>query len=319
MDVEAADAMAVDSTADANGIDAANAADTGPVLACDITRDFGVAKLVLGLESQELFSARLTADGLTMYYAATTGAFIELLQAARPALDAGFAPAGKVAGVNTGTTTQYWPTLSADGLVIFFESDRTLKPDDAGVYQEEISRIWTSSRSKIILDFGPPDVQSLFQIEAGLGLDSAPYLHPSGRSLYFASSARGGAGGLDVFVATINASGVVTSVDNITAVNTPNEDHIPVVSADELSLYFSQPDVGNDDSARNIMVSRRKSTQDAWGAPTKVASLDTAFDEFPSFPTADGCQMIFISNRPTPTDPPDAGPGKYHAWIATRP
>ena len=312
-DASIADARPADSghILDAGTVDA----DAAPARICDSTKAFGTPVLVAGLEGQETFSARLSADELTMFYAimtATNGT--DIYQATRSMTDASFESNGPMPSVNT-AADEYWPTLSADGRLVFFESGRSLTPDEAGVYHNDQARIWSSSRVSVLSDFGPPGIDTLFVVDGGA--EAAPYLHPSGRSLYFASGARGGFGDIDLFVAMINQSGVVTSVNNIAAVNSPVEENMPVVSADELELYFARFDqVLN--TTRNIWVSRRTQKNLPFGAPMLANELNTVSDEFPSFLSADGCRLFFISNRPAAIDTSDAAPPPYRVWVAER-
>jgi len=317
------DASSDGSSVDAAQVDAGNSivdaaapdADATANSICDSTKPFGMPVLVSGLETQESYSARLSADELTMFYViqtATNGT--DIYQATRSLADASFVSNGPMPAVNS-AADEYWPTLSADGLLVFFESSRTLTPDDAGVYQDDQARIWSSSRVDVRTDFNPPRIDTIF---VDGGTEGAPYLHPAKASLYFASGSRGGAGDIDLFVATTNASGVVTSINNITAVNSAVEENMPVVSADELELYFGRPDQGDNDTTRNIWVSRRTQKTGQFGPPALLTELNTTNDEYPSFVSADGCRLFFISNRPIASDPVDAGPIPYRIWVAAR-
>jgi hypothetical protein len=201
---------------------------------------------------------------------------------------------------------------------MFFESSRTLEPDEAGVYGSDRARIWSASRAGTPSDFDPPKIQSLFAQDSGV--EAAPYVHPDGKHLYFASDARGGAGSLDIFVATVGSGGFVSTVDNVAPVNTDKYENHPLATADELALFFTRPDLGNDDGTRNIWVATRAHSTDAFDpANVKLLSeLDTYLDEYPAAISADGCRLYFISNRTTPVVGPDAGGGTYRAWVAAR-
>jgi hypothetical protein len=306
---DAGDADAVDAADAGEDVDAQSPIDAGP---CNLTSPFGTPALVPGLESQEVFSARPSSDELTMFYAAINGPTgADIFYATRANVDAGFASGGLLPNVSS-PSDEFWPSLTESGLLMFLESSRTLEPDEAGVYGTDRARIWSASRNDIHTDFDTPKIQSLFAQDSGV--ESAPYVHPSGKTLYFGSDARGGQGSFDIFVATFGSGGVVVSVDNVGAnVNTSVEEMMPVVTADGLTLFFERPQTTG--AVRDIWVSTRAHDTDAFGVPKLLSEIDTDLDEFPSAISEDGCRLYFISNRAVG---PDAGTGSYRAWVASR-
>jgi hypothetical protein len=201
-------------------------------------------------------------------------------------------------------------------LTIYFESERPMPLDDGGVSAPGIARIWEATRPTVDAPFGAPIVPGGFRVD---GLEAAPFLSPGGRTLYFSSSAFGGPGQLDLFVADINAYGVVTGFRLLPS--SPVEENMPVVTDDERTLFFSRDSTV---SARDIWVVGRQDDFPAYGVlsqvtlvaqdiPQEVVEVNSVHDEFPSWLSSDGCRLYFISNRPVD------GVSRYRVWVAHKP
>ncbi|MBL8608933.1 MAG: PD40 domain-containing protein [Myxococcales bacterium] len=270
---------------------------------------------VAGLEDELIVSARLSPDELTMMIShGVPPSFTDIYTVTRPDAGAPFRVVGPLPVVNEAASAEFWPSLSADGRLMFFESSRSRVPDDAGVYQNEVTRIWSASRVNVATDFDKPRLQTLFDVA---GPEAAPYLHPSGRSVYFASFSRPGKGQLDVWVAEIDGFGVVTSIHAVDAVNTESDENAPVVTLDDRFLYHNRP--GDGGAQNDVWVSRRAKPGDAFPESTRVAELSSADDDYPSWVSGDHCRFYLTSSRPVPGRALDASPpGAFHLFVATR-
>lgn len=275
--------------------------------ACDLSKPFESPRVVVGLDDRDIFSARLSADETSAVIAAKNGATgTDLLVATRATAADPFVIGAPIAELDS-SADEYWPSLSADGETIFFESGRHLSGGGTG---NEMARIWMATRSSGTGTFGTPIVLGAFQVGKPEG---APYFHPGGHALYFTSLARGGAGNLDLFVADLTDFGVVTGVRPIKSANGPGVDHMPLPSYDERALFFARADEGLDDDNRNIWVVGRASSDDEFGIPQAVVELNSTYDEFPSSLSTDACRIYFVSNRP------DGGVQRYRIWVASKP
>lgn len=270
---------------------------------------------VLGLESEPIISARLSPDETTMFISrGVPPSFTDIYTVARTDLKSPFRVVGPLPVVNEALAAEFWPTISADGKVLFFESSRSRIPNDAGVYVEEAARIWSATRVNTTTDFDKPKLQTLFDVD---GPEAAPYLHPSGRSLYFASVVRPGKGQLDVFVAEISAIGGVTDVRNVEGVNSERDENAPVVTLDDRFLYHNR--LSDNGTENDIYVAKRSTPQDGFGRSARVAELSSGYDEYPSWVSNDHCRIYFASARPLPgAAPPDGGAPVFHIWVAER-
>jgi hypothetical protein len=314
-----------DAEVDAGATDAdAEAAPPREAGPCDLEAPFEkpspVQVLINGaVDDRGTFSARLSPDEKIIYLARDNGAAgTDLFFANRASTQDPFVLGYQFGVFNELNTAadEYWPSLGFDGLSLLYESSRTVQRDDAGSFGRAFARIWYSRRNANIEPFPLPDKPLPLFGDAGLP-ESSPYYHPLGKSLYFASAARGdGSSYLDLYVAKLNAV-VPTSLEAVAAVNTADEENHPVVSDDESFLYFSRPDDG-DDAHRNIFVSRRGADA-GFQKDTPVAELNTRYDEFPSWVSPDGCRLYFISDRPDPTALPDAAPTRHRVWVAEKP
>jgi hypothetical protein len=284
--------------------------------ACDPTAPFATPG-PLELDAT-VTSARFTQDELTVLYSASPpGCTAEwcpdLFFAQRGDAGSPFVPQGRIQGtdISVPTASEYWPTITEDEKVLYFESARSLTKVDGG-YLDDQARIWTSTRPNTQVDLGVPFVQEVFKNPGGP--EGAPYLHPLGHSLYFISGGRGGHGSLDIFVATITDLGGAQNITNIDAVNTAAAESAPVVSHDDLTLYFAREDAKLE---RRIWKSTRATPGGTFGAPTPITELASsdAFEEYPTWVSPDACRIYFVSNRPLPGD---AGPAASRLWVAAR-
>ena len=127
--------------------------------------------------------------------------------------------------------TEYWesqPSISADGNVLFFTSNRY------GGYGG--SDIWMSKKynNKWLnpVNMGPSINTS--------SDEGTPFLHFDNKTFYFSSKGHKGFGGFDLYVAEIDASGVVKNVKNIGyPVNTHHDESGLIVSKDGLNSYYT--------------------------------------------------------------------------------
>lgn len=300
------------------GVDAPVGADAEPPK-CDPTTKFGGPVLVAGLESLAIANARLLSDERSILYSALNGGVAEsdydIFFAARA--DGGAFGAGlPFANINVPTASEYFPNLSSNGLWMFFESSRSVTKIDGG-YTNDQPRIWTAQRRAIPGDFDQIYVQDFFQT-TGAGAEGSPFLNPSATRLYFMSDRRGDAGNaIDLYEMSIDDTGGVYDLTNLgPGVNTELVEINPVVSADDMTIYFAR--YGKLDAILDMFVSTRATPTAQFPTARPVAELNGKFDETPAWLSPDRCRLYFTSNRPVPSAPADAGPGDYHLWIASR-
>jgi Tol biopolymer transport system component len=281
---------------------------------CNTGAPFGPPGLVRGLEGLTISSARLTeSENSVVFSQQVDGGDPDIYVAERADPSSPFVAPTQLPGVNLPVTSEYWPTFSSDKKLVFFESDRDL---DGGAVLDQ-ARIWQGTRSTVLGEhFGNIRVQTVFENPDGGG-EGAPYMHPGGQALYFMSLARGGAGDLDLFVVPIfDEVGTAGTPQNLGSdpggVNTAHAELAPVVSYDELTIFFARED---DLTHPSIWVATRSAKSAKFGNATEVAELKGGTFTWPTWLSNDSCRLYFVSDRATPTGPA----GTLHFWVASRP
>ena len=128
--------------------------------------------------------------------------------------------------------SRHWesqPSLSADGSVLYFASDR---PGGAGK-----SDVWKSVKNEKG-KWGEP-----FNLGAGINTpddENAPFIHANGTTLFYASKGLPGMGGFDIFMADI-AEGVFAKPVNLGYPINNNADQVGLfITADGKTAYYTE-------------------------------------------------------------------------------
>ncbi len=211
--------------------------------------------------------------------------------------------------INLGPTVNssandFLPSISADGLSLFFSSRRP------GGYGDP--DIWVTTRETTDDDWGEPvnlgpTVNSSYN-------DNAPNISADGLTLFFGSERPGGYGSADVWVTT-RASVSDPWGEPVNLGPTVNSSHLegtPSISSDGLSLFFESDRPGGSGSW-DIWVTTRATTDDDWSAPVNLGPTvnSSTYEQTPSI-SADGLSLFFGSSRP-------GGFGtSSDLWVATR-
>ena len=275
------DASSSDAGATRDGADAGS----GP---CDLTRPFDPPRQVAGLTSflGAVGDLRLSPDLLTGYFSAQggdAGPTYNLYTATRPEAGAPFASITPIVGpgINNGNDV-ISPTVRGDGEFLIYA--RTNAPNGA-----ERSLFW-ATRASAGAPFDDRGALPSFD-DAGATAVTTPYLREDGAVLYFASNATP-ISMLDIYRATWNGSRL-DGQSLLANVNSFKNDFGPVITPDELTLFFTSDRNGGLD----IWMATRGSTNVPFSAPVSVMELNTQDAEWPTFVTRDGCTLYLSSNR----------------------
>jgi len=189
--------------------------------------------------------------------------------------------------VNTGASDAA-ASLSADGLTLFFSSNRTGgmgKWDLCMVTRETVDGDWGPATN-----LGPTVNHSSDDWGASISTD--------GLELYFRSGRNNQNDLLVTRRETIN-SDWGTPVNLGPTVNSAAKDAYPSISSDGLELYFSSLRSGGF-GRPDIWVTQRLTKDDPWQAPVNLGpTLNTAGDDYAPDITDDGLTLIFSSGSPT--------------------
>ena len=137
-------------------------------------------------------AAFVTSDSLELFFfsfrpASPGGRNLWVLRRDSSLLD--WDPPRAVSELNS-DSSDYMPSLTGDGLTIFFASNRTLGADD----------LWMARRPSRSAAFGPPS--RLAELSDRRSPITSPFISVDGRTLYFADERDGGQGVRDLWFAT---------------------------------------------------------------------------------------------------------------------
>ena len=204
-------------------------------------------------------------------------------------------PVSVGAAVNNGTFN-YTPSISNDGLKLYFDSDRS-----GGHGGQDI---WVTTRPHkdaswaTPVNLGPP-----FNTASH---DGYPYVSSNGLEFYFSTNR---AGGWDIWVSKRQTQHDDWGTpENLGApVNTNGDEFLPSLSPDGLILFFC-------DGTNNMCMSRRKSTAEPWQASVRLGyPLNSSKGDFNPRVSPDGRILYFSSHRPGVYKLEGKG---WHVWQA---
>lgn len=139
--------------------------------------------------------------------------------------------------INRQDSWESQPSLSSDGKVLFFASDR---PGGYGG-----SDIWYATRKS---DGSWNDPVNMGPVINTSRNERSPFLHTDSKTLYFSSNGHDGLGGQDVFFSKMDAKRQWTEPKNIGyPINTENDEVDFFVSLDGKTGYFSSNNYGDKD------------------------------------------------------------------------
>jgi Tol biopolymer transport system component len=209
-----------------------------------------------------------------------------------------------VGPVNLGSTvnSSYYdgePSVSADGLSLFFVSNR---PGGSGDYD-----LWVTTRTSIAEPWGEPT--NLGTTVNSSTEDATPSISPDGLSLFFHSTRSGGYGAVDIWVtkrATLDDPWQ-EPVNLGPAVNTLDIEATPGISADMLTLFFASIRPGGYGYS-DIWMTSRATVDDPWEPPVNLgAVVNSSYREGGPNISMDGSTLYFNSMRP-------GGYGDWDLW-----
>jgi len=143
------------------------------------------------------------------------------------------------------------------------------------------------------------------------GTDEQPWINRDATRLYFMSNRGGGV--FRVYVSPFS-NGVFQAASLVDAPDSANESRYPVLSDDELTMYFSSYDSTN---GLRAYKKTRSSIGGPWSARTVVpavngSGLNSGSRTYPTWLSKDTCVMYLNTNR-------GGGVGLHDVWRATKP
>ncbi len=241
-------------------------------------------------------SPHISPDGLSLYFSSGRSGGSgghDLYVSSRGTPDAEWETPVNLGSTVNGSADDWAPSLSPDGLELFFTSKR---PGGPGGFSD----IWVTTRTTEEDDWGGPE-------PLGPNINTSDFEgHPSissdGLELYFCAwttSVRPGSGSSDIWVTSrpslSDPWGPPVSLGSI--VNSSYYDGEPDISADGLCLIFGSDRPGGS-GGWDLWVTMRKTNSDSWGKPVNLGpkvnspGTDTMADI-----SDDGSVLFFASDR----------------------
>jgi uncharacterized protein (TIGR02246 family) len=183
------------------------------------------------------------------------------------------------------------PSISADGLELYFSSDR---PGGYG-----LDDIYVMTRATTEDDWGEP--VNLGPLVNSSTADITPSISADGLELYFCEwgDPRPGGLGHDLWVTTRPTKDDEWGEPvNLATVNSSDYEFTPEISSDGLELYFESNRPGGV-GGEDIYVSTRATTEDDWGEPVNLGpTINSSLWEHCPTISADGLTLFFDIDFP---------------------
>ncbi|MCX5645258.1 MAG: hypothetical protein NTZ17_11340 [Phycisphaerae bacterium] len=262
--------------------------------------DFGFGKLVkVGpvVNSSDWIDC-FSSDGLEMYISSGRAGgqgSLDLWVLRRASVDEDWGPAQNLGPAVNGPQEDGWSSISADGLTLYFESNRPGGTGARDIYAT--TRATKNDPWDQAVNLGP-------KVNSG-STDCEPWISADGLELYFGSY-RGGYGACDIWVtrrATTNDPwGQAVNAGPV--VNSAYEEHYPSLSPDGLLLLFSdcigcdsRPPRPGGYGGDDMWMARRASLSDPWQTPVNLGPMvnNSSNDAYPRI-SLDGRALYFRGN-----------------------
>jgi len=217
--------------------------------------------------------------------------------------------------VNLGLTinsenSDWLPCISADGLEMYFSSNR------AGGYGDQ--DIYVTTRPTANADWGPP--VNLGPTVNGPYEDSAAFISADGLTLYYVPLyfESGGSWEWDIWTTRrLSKDADWGKPINLgSTVNSPGIDVTPSISNNGLELYFASNRSGGY-GAGDLYMSTRATTDSEWGTPMNLGpTINNSSADYCPFISSDGLALFFSSGNIGPFRP--GGLGRSDIWVTMR-
>ena len=218
--------------------------------------------------------------------------------------------------INTPTFNERNATLSRDGLLLFFSSDR---PGGVGGLDLYVSR--RNDRTDNQGWSTPVNLRPVNSPQADVG---PAYVEDEAGStvLYFTSNRPGGLGAADIYLSRLGADGSFGPPVLVPELSSPSGDARPAIRADGLELVLHSnrpgppscaPDSPSPSGLQDLWVSTRSAVTDPWTCPVNLGPvLNSSSNDLQAALSDDAEELFFSSNRTI------GGFGSDDLWMSKR-
>jgi Tol biopolymer transport system component len=205
--------------------------------------------------------------------------------AAHGALDASladdFEPATEIALSSISQGKDDDPALTGDLTQLYFDSRR-----DGGSGREDL---WHSTRASASDAWATPAPVAELNTS---GRETGIALAADGLTVWFSSDRSGGAGGLDVYVATrATPSAAFEPATRVESLSSKGDDQISFVDPSQTTAFMARRDGEDDDY--DLYIVRRATQLEPWSAATPLTALNTDEGESDAFSVEGGARLLF--------------------------
>jgi hypothetical protein len=231
----------------------------------------------------DLWSPKLSSDGLNLYFAVTVPGFAEQIGVATRADRSSPFGLGQVLPAPVNQSGEGTPYLSLDRRSLYFYSSRSGGAGSRDLYvatrrndSDDFDRVTPLS------SLNTPD------------LDYQPWLSPDELIIYFAS---GPAGSSDIFRATRGSTGDDFGPPRlISELSSPSDEGGLTVSSDGLEAILTSNRPGGP-GGRDLYIATRANQSAPFSSPQPLEALDSPENEIDPAFSPDGGELYFVSNR----------------------
>jgi len=178
------------------------------------------------------------------------------------------------------------PVLSADGLSIWFTSNR---PGGAGGYD-----VWTATRATVRSPWGVP---TLVPGVSSTSNEFSIAVTADALTMFVSTDRPGGSGLRDLWMSQRNCASCAWGAPvPVTALNSVSSEEQPSISADGLEIVFTSARPGSV-GIMALWNSTRTSPSAPWSPPVRLAELDSTTLDYAPALSADGRWLVFTSSR----------------------
>jgi hypothetical protein len=240
-----------------------------------------------------------------------------------------WSPPVAITELNTGNV-EYGGQIAADGLTLYFDSDRTgggdlyvatrlsrtaafaapvrltslataTKEGDASPRRDQLELVYSDYASECLLDARRATIADPFGTATqAICSASGAFISRDGLTLYYNTFTDAfGEGELSVTTRASEADPFAAGQPIAELAGVANEGY-PALSGDELTMYFESGE------PLDIYETTRASPTSPWGTPTPLATINTAMEDGDVSITTDGTELFFESDR-------DGNPDLFHA------
>lgn len=240
----------------------------------------------------------LLPDEKTMFFLddvyPEAGADYRLLFTTRPSTTAPFVAPSVLNELTSSSLRESDPTVTADGLTIIFRRDTS---------SSQQADLFFSTRLSQNVTFSTPQKLSLSTDGAD---EISPYVMPDGHALWFA--VRSSPDSFDIFRARqADKTEFVTPV-RVNEISTDADDRYPVVTDDELEIFWSSNRTDGAIGDYDIWTGSRNIIDEPFRNVRIVAEISTTDEDGPSWISPDACRLYYWT----------AKAGKSQIWMAER-